>query len=216
MIAAAVYSTENTLVKKQMRVKSDTKQPQWVIELDMGASKGKPMVSLQLVEPLKSTKRKCFNIWRVKEEGVRRLDLSASFSATDAKLEELRNAELKIMSMTHETASICNARQATRNGFGICWGEREQVDLAKQLLCGAKKLRQSSDPVINDKIHINSNSRRAEATAAYQVRVPRRLALQRCNERSNAITRFNGSDTSGRSYSDWPSVFEMATNQSIG
>jgi hypothetical protein len=67
----------------------------------------------------------------------------------------------------------------------------KNVDQAKLLASNAKKLRLSSDPVIKDKVFINPNLTRAEAAAAYQVRVQRRLALQHRNERTAGV---NGSD----------------------
>jgi hypothetical protein len=53
------------------------------------------------------------------------------------------------------------------------------ADQAKQLISSAKQLRQSTDPAVRNKVFINPNLTRAEATAAYQVRVQRRLAFQR-------------------------------------
>ena len=55
----------------------------------------------------------------------------------------------------------------------------KQADQAKQLIDNAKKLRWSSDVITRDNVFINPNLTRAEALAAYEVRVQRRLAAQR-------------------------------------
>jgi hypothetical protein len=68
----------------------------------------------------------------------------------------------------------------------------KHYDQAKLLISNAKKLSLSSDPVINVKVFTNSNLTRAVAAAADQVRVQRRLALQRRNESAIGV---NSSDT---------------------
>jgi hypothetical protein len=68
----------------------------------------------------------------------------------------------------------------------------KQADQAKQLVTNAKRLRQSSVPETREKVFINPYLTRAEAAAAYQVRVQRRLAQQHRNERLNGG---NHSDT---------------------
>jgi hypothetical protein len=54
-----------------------------------------------------------------------------------------------------------------------------------QLVDKAKQLRRSSDPVIRETVYIDPNLTRAEAAAAYQVRVRRRTELQRRNKQPN-------------------------------
>lgn len=55
----------------------------------------------------------------------------------------------------------------------------KQADQAQQIIESAKLLRKSSDPSIRDRVFINPHMTKAEAAAAYQVRLQRRLALQR-------------------------------------
>jgi hypothetical protein len=58
----------------------------------------------------------------------------------------------------------------------------KQADQVTTLINCAKNLRRSTDPAIREKVYINSNLTKAEAAAAYQVRLRRRLAHQRRNE----------------------------------
>lgn len=53
------------------------------------------------------------------------------------------------------------------------------ADEAKKIINSAKLLRRSSVPVVRDSVYINQNLTKAEAVAAYQVRVQRRLHKQR-------------------------------------
>ena len=77
----------------------------------------------------------------------------------------------------------------------------KQSEQAKQLVASAKQLRRSSDPVTKEKVFINPNLTRAEAAAAYQVRVQRRSVLQRRNER---FTGANGSVTRSSNTNNLP------------
>jgi hypothetical protein len=55
----------------------------------------------------------------------------------------------------------------------------KQGEQAKQLVANAKQLRRSTNQITRDKVYINPNLTRAEAAAAYQVRVLRRTAQLR-------------------------------------
>lgn len=59
-----------------------------------------------------------------------------------------------------------------------------QVDQAQQLIGSARRLRQSKVAAIRDHVYINPNQTKAEAEAAYQLRVERRLKKQRRSESS--------------------------------
>ena len=72
----------------------------------------------------------------------------------------------------------------------------KKADQAKQLIDSAKKLRQSSDPIIREKVYINPNLTRAEAAAAYQIRVQRRTAQQQRLTRANGVGSSGGNDGS--------------------
>ena len=61
----------------------------------------------------------------------------------------------------------------------------KQTNQAKMLIDAARQLRSSSDPVVWERVFINPNLTKAEAAAAYQVRVQRRLAQQRRREGGN-------------------------------
>jgi hypothetical protein len=68
----------------------------------------------------------------------------------------------------------------------------KQVDQAKQILSKVKVLRRSANDAIRRNVFINPYMTRAEATAAYQMRVQRRSSQQRRNAQ---VT--NGSVTAG-------------------
>jgi hypothetical protein len=55
----------------------------------------------------------------------------------------------------------------------------KQPDQAQQLINSAKRLRHSSEPAVRDRVFINQNLTKAEAAAAYQLRVQRRQAMLR-------------------------------------
>jgi hypothetical protein len=55
----------------------------------------------------------------------------------------------------------------------------KQPDQAQQLINSAKRLRHSSEPAVRDRVFINQNLTKAEAAAAYQLRVQRRRAMLR-------------------------------------
>jgi hypothetical protein len=55
----------------------------------------------------------------------------------------------------------------------------KEVEQARFLIGSAKRLRRSPDPITRERIFINPNLTRAEAAAAYQVRVQQRSATQR-------------------------------------
>lgn len=61
----------------------------------------------------------------------------------------------------------------------------KRADQAKTLIDAAKLLRRSSDPAVREKVFIGPNLTKAEAAAAYQVRVQRRQAQRRRRESSN-------------------------------
>jgi hypothetical protein len=58
----------------------------------------------------------------------------------------------------------------------------KQADQTKVLIESARKLRRSLDPAIREKVYINPNLTKAEATAAYQIRMQRRQAPQRTHQ----------------------------------
>ena len=60
----------------------------------------------------------------------------------------------------------------------------KQVDQAKHIINSAKLLRRSADSIVRSRVFINPNMTRAEAAAAYQVRVQRRQAQQLRNANS--------------------------------
>lgn len=64
--------------------------------------------------------------------------------------------------------------------------EKDQV---RNLLASARQLRHSTNPAVRDRIYINPNLTKAEADAAYQLRVKRRQAMQRRAGRSAAEQR---------------------------
>jgi hypothetical protein len=70
----------------------------------------------------------------------------------------------------------------------------KKTDQAKQLTGSAKKLRQSSDPIIREKVYINRNLTWAEAAAAYQIRVQRRTAQQQRLTHANGVGSSGGND----------------------
>ena len=55
----------------------------------------------------------------------------------------------------------------------------QQVDHTQQLIANARQLRQSSNETVRKRVYINPNLTRAEAEAAYRVRVQRREATKR-------------------------------------
>jgi hypothetical protein len=61
----------------------------------------------------------------------------------------------------------------------------KEAEQAKQLVVNAKQLRRSTDPTIRKTVYINRNLTRAEAAAAFQVRVQKRSALQRRNKQTH-------------------------------
>jgi hypothetical protein len=63
----------------------------------------------------------------------------------------------------------------------------KQAAQAKRFTDAAKQLRRLSDPAVQEWVFINPNLTKAEATAAYQVRVQRRLAQQRLRESGNHV-----------------------------
>jgi hypothetical protein len=54
----------------------------------------------------------------------------------------------------------------------------KQADQAKKLISQAKLLRRSSNSAVREQVFINPNLTKAEAAAAHQIRVQRRLAQQ--------------------------------------
>jgi hypothetical protein len=63
----------------------------------------------------------------------------------------------------------------------------KQAAQAKRLTDAAKQLRRSSDPTVRERVFINANLTKAEAAAAYQVRVQRRLAQQRLRGQPSSV-----------------------------
>jgi hypothetical protein len=53
-----------------------------------------------------------------------------------------------------------------------------QVDQAQQLIASARQLRQSTNPAVRDHVYINPNLTRAQAEAAYYMRLHRRQVAQ--------------------------------------
>ena len=88
----------------------------------------------------------------------------------------------------------------------------KQTDQAKQLVTDAKRLRQSSDPETREKVFINPYLTRAEAAAAYQVRVQRRLALQHRNERLNGGNHVGVNINSGNNNNN-PPLADLQSNR---
>jgi hypothetical protein len=86
----------------------------------------------------------------------------------------------------------------------------KQTDQAKQLIGSAKQLRQSSDPTTREKVYINPYLTRAEAAAAYQIRVQRRSAHQHRQERTNGT---DSSDVNDGNYIDYNT--DRLQNQSL-
>jgi hypothetical protein len=73
----------------------------------------------------------------------------------------------------------------------------KDVEQAKQLVANAKLLRRSSDPVTRERVYINPKLTRAEAAAAYQVRVQRRSVMQRRSKRLNGADDINADGSHG-------------------
>jgi hypothetical protein len=63
----------------------------------------------------------------------------------------------------------------------------KQAAQAKRLTDAAKQLRRSSDPTVRERVFINANLTKAEAAAAYQVRVQMRLAQQRLRGQPSSV-----------------------------
>ena len=57
------------------------------------------------------------------------------------------------------------------------------IDQAQQLISSARLLRRSTNPAIRDKVYINPNLTKAEAEAAYLLRVKRRMTAQQRSDR---------------------------------
>lgn len=55
----------------------------------------------------------------------------------------------------------------------------KSVDQTKDIINSARLLRHSPDPTIRERVYINPNLTKAEAAAAYQMRLQRRQAQQR-------------------------------------
>lgn len=70
----------------------------------------------------------------------------------------------------------------------------KEADEVKKIISSAKLLRRSSVPAIRDSVYINQNLTKAEAVAAYQVRVQRRLQKQR-RENGNPTPAGNHTDS---------------------
>jgi hypothetical protein len=70
----------------------------------------------------------------------------------------------------------------------------KEADEVKKIISSAKLLRRSSVPAIRDSVYINQNFTKAEAVAAYQVRVQRRLQKQR-RENGNPTPAGNHTDS---------------------
>jgi hypothetical protein len=79
-----------------------------------------------------------------------------------------------------------------------------QVDQAQQLIASARQLRQSTNPAVRDHIYINPNLTRAQAEAAYYMRLHRRKVAQNRADRprhcgneqiSEQFTTINGIET---------------------
>ena len=65
-----------------------------------------------------------------------------------------------------------------------------KTDQAQHLIAAAKQLRNSSKPTVRDNVYINRNLTRAEAEAAYRVRVQRRqAAMRRADNQQNQQNR---------------------------
>jgi hypothetical protein len=67
---------------------------------------------------------------------------------------------------------------------------------AQQLISSAKQLRRSSDPAVRDHVYINPDLTRAEAEAAYQLRLQRRRRCAADQGRGSAMTSAENSEQS--------------------
>jgi hypothetical protein len=67
---------------------------------------------------------------------------------------------------------------------------------AQQLISSAKQLRRSSDPAVRDHVYINPDLTRAEAEAAYQLRLQRRRRRAADQGRGSAVTSAENSEQS--------------------
>jgi hypothetical protein len=90
----------------------------------------------------------------------------------------------------------------------------KQTDQAKQLIGSAKQLRQSSDPTTREKVYINPYLTRAEAAAAYQIRVQRRSAHQHIDWNTPTVQRAPTSTTATTSTTT-PIVFKTSLRQTL-
>jgi len=75
----------------------------------------------------------------------------------------------------------------------------KQADEVKKIINSAKLLRRSSVPAIRDSVYINQNLTKAEAVAAYQVRVQRRLLKQRRENGNSTVGNYTASQQNGQS-----------------
>jgi hypothetical protein len=62
----------------------------------------------------------------------------------------------------------------------------KSIDQAQHIINSARQLRQSENPIVRDGVYINPNLTKAEAAAAYQLRIQRRQAAQRRARQSAA------------------------------
>ena len=77
-----------------------------------------------------------------------------------------------------------------------------KTDQAQHLIAAAKQLRNSSKPTVRDNVYINRNLTRAEAEAAYRVRVQRRqAAMRRADNQQNRGIRYQGVSNSNNDQS---------------
>lgn len=60
----------------------------------------------------------------------------------------------------------------------------KSIDQAQHIITSARQLRQSKNPLVRDGVYINPNLTKAEAAAAYQLRIQRRQAAQRRTQQS--------------------------------
>jgi hypothetical protein len=72
----------------------------------------------------------------------------------------------------------------------------KQADQTKLLINSAKLLRHSTNSVVREKVFINPNLTKAEAEAAYQVRVQRRLAQQQRQQQQQQRQRIHSQPSS--------------------
>jgi hypothetical protein len=108
---------------------------------------------------------------------------------------DVSDAELFTSLCSREFHLVPNVLSTKR--LGRSWTDKiqpllvylKQADQAQQLIANAKQLRQSSDATTKEKVFLNPNLTRAEAAAAYQARVQRRMAQQRRIEQrsTNAV-----------------------------